>query len=508
VRGDEPGNGSEGAWLEVAHEALIRRWERLGQWLREEGDRVLALRTLRGWAQEWARHRNDSDGGAGYLPVGSRLTYVRELREKYPEDTQASPEKEFLAAAEAAGRQRDEHFLKSIRIANRLLVGIGGIEGLAGLDEHHRSLLEQVEQMLDNLIQSVGAHPMVLRVRAVACIELGKAAQEHGNWDEAWEMYESAMRLSRDLCGQAPSDFMAQEQLTVSHDKLSVLARRRGDLDQALEHDREAVRIAEKLVQEQPSEVRFQIQLSRVLRHSGELMLARKELDLAQASFERALAVLPRMHGNGPSPELKPQLASCLFHLGELAAARDCPELAEKHYLAALGILETVPAQPAGSRIRLMFAELYSRLGWLAFGRRNMAEALRRHLNALHLLEALAEAQPRSMHILWRLAISLRNMGEVKNAAGELEEARFYLSYAQSKIEVLRRRAPAHTEYLVDEFVTEFQLGNVARALGDMPALAAHEASAAEILETFDQTRVSRDLVDSLRAKLKQLQEP
>jgi tetratricopeptide (TPR) repeat protein len=509
VRGDEPGDEVNGGWLEVAHEALIRRWERLGPWLREEGERVLALRTLRGWAQEWARHRDDSDRGAGYLPFGSRLTYVRELREKYPEDTMASPEKEFLAAAEAADRQRDEHFLKSIRIANRLLVDIGGLEGFAGLDEHHRSLLEQVEQMLDNLIQSVGAHPMVLRVRAVACIELGKAAQEHGNWDEAWEMYASAMKLSQDLCARVPSDSTAHEQLAISHDKLSVLARRRGNLDQALEHDREALRIAERLAQEQPSEVRLQILLARVLRHSGELLIARKELDLAQARIERALDLLQRLPGtDSSSPQLKPQLASCLLYMGELATERARADLAEKYYHAALGILETVPTQPACSRIRLMFAELYSRLGWLALGRRNLDEALRRHLNALHLLEALSESQPRSMHILWRLAISLRNMGEMKSAAGELDEARFYLSHARSTIGEVLRRAPTHTEYLVDLFMTELQLGNVAQALGDMPALAAHEASAAEILETFEQPRVSPDLVDSLRAKLKKLREP
>ncbi len=510
VRGDAPGNEVDGGWLEVAHEALIRRWEKLGKWLREDGERVLALRTMRGWAQEWWSHRNDPEGGAGYLPFGSRLTYVRELREKYPEDIAGSQEREFLEAAEAAERQRDARFLESVRIANQLLVDIEGLQGVAGMDEHRRSLLEQVERMLDNLIQSAGSRSVALEARTVACLELGDVALDLGDWDQAQKMYEQAMELLRALHERAPSNAVDREYLAVCHDKLGYLARRRGELDQAHVHDEETLRIIQGLAEEQPEELRLQIQWARALQHSGEIMLGRKELDSAQRRLDEALDLLQQLlYAGSTHPKLRPQLALCLIAQGELAAARGGSADAEKQYHAALGMLEHLSAERRSSpQVRWIVAELYSKLGWIAFHRGDLVEALQRHLNALHLLEALVEAQPRSMRILKGLALGLRNMGAVKIAEGELDEAWFYLSDARAKIEILVRRTPGHTEYLVDQLMTELELVRVAKELGDTFSLEAHQASAAQFLENLDQRKVPKELVGELREKLKRLREP
>jgi tetratricopeptide (TPR) repeat protein len=509
VRGDEPGKEVDGGWLEVAHEALIRRWGKLGEWLQEDAERVLALRTVRGWAQEWWMHRDDPEAGAGYLPFGSRLTYVRELRAKYPEDTAGSPEKEFIEAAEAADLQRDERFLQSVRIANRLLVDIEGLEGVAGMEEHRRSLLEQVEQMLDNLIHSAGTRPIALEARSVACLELGNVALDQGDWDHAHKMYAQAMTLSRELYARAPST-SKREYLAVSLNKLGLLARRRGELDQTHVHNEEALRIIQALSEEQPGEVRLQIELARALQHLGEALIDRNELDFAQTRLDAALALLQQHISAGAShPKLQPRLASCLHALGELAAARGTSDVAEQYYRAALDTLERLYGETqANSRVRLMFAKLYSKLGGIAFHQKDIFEARRRHLNALHLLEALAQAQPRSMRILRGLAISLRSMGEVQIAAGELEEARFYLGYAQSKLETLVSRTTDHTEHLVDQLRTMIELGRVAKALGDLPAHTAHQASAAQLLATLEDRKVPKARVGELREKLTRLREP
>lgn len=49
VRGEEAGRTT----LEVAHEALLRHWERLRQWVEEDRERLLQLRKLGEWAAEW-----------------------------------------------------------------------------------------------------------------------------------------------------------------------------------------------------------------------------------------------------------------------------------------------------------------------------------------------------------------------------------------------------------------------------------------------------------------------
>jgi WD40 repeat protein len=83
VRGGD-GTTQGSTWLQVAHEALLRRWERLSVWVQEDRERVLQLRELQSWAEGWSAHQSDPDGGTSYLLTGDRLGYARSLQQKYP----------------------------------------------------------------------------------------------------------------------------------------------------------------------------------------------------------------------------------------------------------------------------------------------------------------------------------------------------------------------------------------------------------------------------------------
>ncbi len=81
--GQEQGEAGQGAWVQIAHETLLRRWKRLEQWVEEDWEREQQLRELEEWAHDWEEHRGGVDGGASYLLTGDRLGYARGLREKY-----------------------------------------------------------------------------------------------------------------------------------------------------------------------------------------------------------------------------------------------------------------------------------------------------------------------------------------------------------------------------------------------------------------------------------------
>lgn len=65
---------------EVAHEALIRNWPRLKEWLNENREGLRLHRRLTEAAFEWALHDQDDS----YLYRGSRLTQVQEWRQASP----------------------------------------------------------------------------------------------------------------------------------------------------------------------------------------------------------------------------------------------------------------------------------------------------------------------------------------------------------------------------------------------------------------------------------------
>jgi len=102
------------AFVEVAHEALIRGWPRLRQWLDEDRAALRLHHRISEVAQEWQRSNKEE----GMLYRGARLAQAQEWRER----NEAEPnliEREFLDAS-IAERQKLE---RQQRQRQRLLVG-------------------------------------------------------------------------------------------------------------------------------------------------------------------------------------------------------------------------------------------------------------------------------------------------------------------------------------------------------------------------------------------------
>jgi len=93
VRNEEAG----AATLEVAHEALIRRWGRLRGWI--EADRVMLseLDRLKEWVAQRARH--------GTLLTGAQLGYASDLVRRYPDEV-SDAMRGLVRASEARERRR------------------------------------------------------------------------------------------------------------------------------------------------------------------------------------------------------------------------------------------------------------------------------------------------------------------------------------------------------------------------------------------------------------------
>jgi len=83
--------------VEVSHEALIREWPRLQQWLSEDREKLRIHRQLAHNAQEWVVLNRDSGG----LYRGARLAVASEWIRDHADETNAL-EKEFLTASMVA----------------------------------------------------------------------------------------------------------------------------------------------------------------------------------------------------------------------------------------------------------------------------------------------------------------------------------------------------------------------------------------------------------------------
>lgn len=82
-------------FVEVAHESLLRQWDQLAAWLREQGENLKAADALERAAQEWEK----SGRHASWLIDGERLSLAESLAAKPGFQRRLEPTREFLLAS-------------------------------------------------------------------------------------------------------------------------------------------------------------------------------------------------------------------------------------------------------------------------------------------------------------------------------------------------------------------------------------------------------------------------
>ena len=93
--------------VEVAHEALIRRWPQLHDWLRSDAGRLTAIEEFEYWSKQWREH--------GTLLIGEQLDYAETLAKRCEIDL-GSDERTLLIESRKHSRSQ--------RRMGRLWVGV------------------------------------------------------------------------------------------------------------------------------------------------------------------------------------------------------------------------------------------------------------------------------------------------------------------------------------------------------------------------------------------------
>ena len=111
-------------FVDVAHEALIRKWDKIQNWMAEDREAVRQINILRNAAHEWKREDENTD----YLFQGARLVQMEALLTSHVEDL-TKTEIEFVKA----GIQLREKKLRQKRIINRIIIFVGIVSVLLAL---------------------------------------------------------------------------------------------------------------------------------------------------------------------------------------------------------------------------------------------------------------------------------------------------------------------------------------------------------------------------------------
>ena len=123
--------------VEIAHEALIRKWARLRQWLHEDRDKLVELNEVEGWTQQWLNF--------GTFLDGNQLGYAVRVRDKYPDDLDSTASDMITASQrnEAIQRRRSRRRLNIALAVSLAVAMVMAALGSWASQEAKRAIREQ-----------------------------------------------------------------------------------------------------------------------------------------------------------------------------------------------------------------------------------------------------------------------------------------------------------------------------------------------------------------------------
>ncbi|MBN2472861.1 MAG: protein kinase, partial [Anaerolineae bacterium] len=174
--------------VEVAHEALLREWQRLNNWLVESREDIRAQQQLARLTQEWRDGHQDNS----FLLRGARLQHF----EAWVAQTQlvlTANEKTYLAACiENRGREEaasQAQQLRELRLEQRSRTFLRGLVAvlvvatvvaitLAGIAQHNGALAQRSATVSQSLALASGAQAALSEGNVVQALALAAAANE------------------------------------------------------------------------------------------------------------------------------------------------------------------------------------------------------------------------------------------------------------------------------------------------------------------------------------------
>jgi hypothetical protein len=90
-------NEGKAAAVEVAHEALLRKWPLLAEWVLEDREKMAKLNRLGSWVEEWKSH--------GTLLVKAQLAFAKEVEKNFPEELSSDAQQLIKESRNKARKQ-------------------------------------------------------------------------------------------------------------------------------------------------------------------------------------------------------------------------------------------------------------------------------------------------------------------------------------------------------------------------------------------------------------------
>ena len=435
------------AFVEVAHEALIRNWSQLRKWI--DLDRA-GLRT-RTRLTEAVRDWKSSGYDATYLYIGARLAVANEWAASHPHDLSAE-EAEFLGCSREAQLSREESELAAAQRLAR-----AEAERAQEAEKRAKEQSEASSKLRRRAIVAGGAAVAALILLGLSAVEMFQETKARNN-------AESLAKAANDARDQA--DGLINFMLFDLRDKLQPIGR----LNILDDVTKKAKEYLERLPKDLLSTQRLQEQ-NVMLRNLGDVLVLQGKLQEAMDVYRQGLATAKRLTEQDKSnASWQRELAASYERVGNaLEAQGKLPEALDV-YQQSLNIQRTLAEQnKSNAGWQRDLSASYNNVGDVLEAQGKLSEALDAYQKGLNIQRILAEEDKSNTGWQRNLSVSYEKVGGILQAQGKLPEALAVYQQSMKIRHILAAQDKSNTGWQRDLSVSYEKIGDVLRTQGKLP---------------------------------------
>jgi tetratricopeptide (TPR) repeat protein len=510
------------------HEALLRHWARLRDWIEADRD-FLRIRTR--ITDAAARWRQEGQSADFLLPEGKPLAEARDLLAKRKADLDAGcveiaeaslkhwhrkrrrrtrvalaiatvfvvlssafaaysyvlrQRAESALAAEArAKREAQANFQQARKTVNDYLTLVSdSIElsrDLPGLQKFRAELLGKALIYYQGFLKQHADDPALKAEVAEAYARVGLVTAEIGSKTEALSALEAARDLLEGLSRANPTNTDFVRDLATVYDNLGLVQHNLGHPPDAEQNYNKARGIREKLLARSPNDASLQFDLAFTDTNLGLLQNAIGKSTEAEKSLTRARDTGRKLvHKNPKDTKYQISLANTYHALGVLQDELGRQQDAEKSYTDAREIEQKLAAKyPGFTKFESALSGTYNNLGNLQSTTGRPHDAEQSFKQALEIEQKLVAENPSVTEFLNALAATHGNLGNLQSNAGRSKEAMRSFNLAREIEEKLVAQNPSDLTFQND----------LASTLNNLAILEQETGRHADARKSFNQAR-------------------
>jgi eukaryotic-like serine/threonine-protein kinase len=510
------------AIVSVTHEALLRAWPRLQQWLIANHESLLVRAQLATVAQEW-RKASEQDKSGFLLPAGLQLEKAKKALEDGYLDAGEAHFVEASVAALAYRQRKEARTRRNVLMAISSALVVATILAVVSFVLFRRSSKAQAHEKvahqraeesakaandardqaddlinfmlidLRNKLETIGRLDVLndvaqkakvyldklpkdrvtslnLREQSIVQDNLGDVLVAQGNLAGALEKYRLSERIRKFLTDRDTSNLDWQRDLAVAYNKLGDTLLAQGDLAQALQNYKAALTITKHITEKAPQISSWKRDIAVGYSKVGAALRDQGKLSDALANFEQEKEISQKLLAeNSNDPQCKTDLSNAYSQIGQVFTLERQFTDAEDSYSHSLQLRkQLVDADSSDTNRQSGLAVGYSNLGDALSAEGKLEEALKTYRASLEICQKLTARDPSNTSWQRSLAVSYNDMGATLRNQGHLDGALTNFNEGYRITEHLANQDKSNLNWQRDLSFSCNQIADVLLSQGDL----------------------------------------